>query len=99
MCVQVGVHRYVCEMCVHMCECVYVCMYACVLASDIVTYLACHSSLNWERKELHAFLYVGEAHAVHSRHTVHYVYCKIPLASVLRLYIYNYIYIVYTTES
>ena len=72
VCVQECVHRYVCEMCVHMCECVYVCMYAymCVLANDIVTYPGCHSSLKWERKELHAFLYVGEAHAVHTRHTV-----------------------------
>ena len=89
VCVHEYVHRYVCEMCVHMCECVYVCMYACtcVLASDMVTYLVCHSSLHWVRKELHAFLYVVEAHAVHSRHTVHYAYCKRLLASVLRLYI------------
>ena len=85
MCVYIGI----CVKCawVHMCECGYVCIYACVLASDIVMYLGFHSSLLRELKELHAFLYVGEAHAVHSRHTVHYVYCKRPLWSFLRLYI------------
>ena len=66
--------------------CVNVCMYVCtcVLASHIVMYLGFHSSLPRELKELHAFFYVGEAHVVH---TVHYVYYKISLASVLRLYI------------
>ena len=93
-CVHMYVCSYVCEMCVHMCECVCVCMYACVLANDIVTYPGCHSSLKWERKELHAFLYVGEAHAVHIRHTV--TLCILQTSSVLHFS--GCIYVEYTTE-
>ena len=98
VCMSVYICMYVrmCVKCVCICVnvCVYVCMYACVLANDIVTYPGCHSSLKWERKELHAFLYVGEAHAVHTRHTV--TLCILQTSSVLHFS--GCIYVEYTTE-